>query len=60
MSFVKGLRCRECGEIYHVAPIHVCELCFGPLEVVYDYEKIKKAISKEAIVSRKKGMWRYK
>lgn len=60
MGFVKGLRCRECGEMYPIAPIHVCELCFGPLEVVYDYEKIKKTISKEAITSRKKSMWRYK
>ncbi|MGC8901378.1 MAG: threonine synthase [bacterium] len=60
MSFVKGLRCRECGEVYPVAPIHVCELCFGPLEVVYDYEKMKKVVSKEAIASRKKSMWRYK
>jgi threonine synthase len=60
MGFVKGLRCRECGEVYPVGPIHVCELCFGPLEVVYDYEKIKKVLSKEAISSRKKSMWRYK
>ncbi len=60
MSFVNGLRCRECGEIYPTAPIHVCELCFGPLEVVYDYEKIKKSISREAIASRKKSMWRYR
>ena len=36
-SLVKGLQCRECGKTYDKAPIHVCEFCFGPLEVAYDY-----------------------
>jgi threonine synthase len=31
MSYVKGLRCRECGFEAPVAPLHVCEICFGPL-----------------------------
>ena len=38
MSFVRGLQCRECGEAYPRKPIHICEICFGPLEIVYDYE----------------------
>jgi len=60
MSFVKGLKCRECGEIYPKEALHVCELCFGPLEVIYNYEKIKKSISKNVIAKRKKSMWRYR
>ncbi len=60
MGFVKGLRCRECGEVYPESPVHVCELCFGPLEVVYDYDKIKKILTKDVIAPRSKGMWRYK
>ena len=36
MSHVKGLRCRECGAESPIAPLHVCETCFGPLEVAYD------------------------
>ena len=35
-----GLRCRECGREYAVAPIYTCEWCFGPLEVAYDYDAI--------------------
>ena len=46
MAKVKGLKCRECGKEYPAEPIHVCEFCFGPLEVVYDYEEIKKNISR--------------
>ncbi len=60
MSFVKGLKCRECGREYAVDPIYVCEFCFGPLEVVYDYDGIRKILTKEMIVSRPQNLWRYK
>jgi len=60
MGFVKGLKCRECGREYSVDPIYVCEFCFGPLEVVYDYEGIRSVISREVIESRPQNLWRYK
>ncbi len=60
MSLVKGLECRECHHQYPTSAIHVCEFCFGPLEVIYDYESIKKEISREKILSREANMWRYK
>ncbi|MBI4699179.1 MAG: threonine synthase [Nitrospirae bacterium] len=60
MGFVHGLKCRECGREYPVDPIYVCEFCFGPLEVVYDYEGIKKVLAKERIASRPHNLWRYK
>ena len=60
MGYVSGLKCRECGREYPVDPIYVCEFCFGPLEVVYDYKKIKKVLTKKNIKSREKNLWRYK
>lgn len=60
MSYVVGLKCRECGKEREKAPIHVCELCFGPLEVVYDYEKIGRDLTKEKIQNRAPNMWRYR
>jgi threonine synthase len=60
MSFVKGLQCRECGQDYPKKPLHVCETCFGPLEIVYDYDGIKKTISREKIAAREKNLWRYR
>lgn len=60
MGFVKGLKCRECGEVYPKEPLHVCSFCFGPLEVDYDYDAIKKSLTKEVIASRPHTMWRYK
>ncbi|MBI5573033.1 MAG: threonine synthase [Elusimicrobia bacterium] len=60
MSYVKSLKCRECGRTYPKKPIYVCEWCFGPLEVVYDYKRIKKVLTREKISSREKNLWRYK
>ena len=59
MAKVKGLVCKECGKEYPVEPIHVCEYCFGPLEVVYDYEEIKKKVSRKKIEEGPKSLWRY-
>lgn len=55
-----GLKCRECSRLYPAEAVHVCEFCFGPLEVDYDYKSIKKAISREKVASRPKSMWRFK
>lgn len=60
MSFVLGLRCRECGREYPSEPTHVCEFCFGPLEVRYDYDGIKRVLTREVIESRPATMWRYR
>ncbi|MGE0824144.1 MAG: threonine synthase [Candidatus Binatia bacterium] len=59
MSTITGLTCRECGQEYAVAPLHVCETCFGPLEVGYDYARIRTEISREVIAARPKSLWRY-
>lgn len=59
-SYYHGLKCRECGRTYPKEAIYVCDFCFGPLEVVYDYDAIKSALSREVIESRPKGMWRYR
>ena len=60
MSFVKGLVCRECEREYPAEPLHVCEFCFGALEVVYDYKGLKRALSRKAIEDGPLSIWRYK
>ncbi len=60
MSYVTDLRCRECGQIYPIEPLHVCETCFGPLEVSYDYGRIRGALSRSTIESRPRNLWRYR
>ena len=59
MSFETALRCRECGREYPLDPIFSCEFCFGPLEVAYDYEAIRGAISRESIMAGPATLWRY-
>lgn len=59
MSYVNGLRCRECGHSCEATAQHVCELCFGPLEVDYDFDAIARDISKEKIAERRPSLWRY-
>ena len=60
MSFVVGFECRDCGEKYPQSPRHVCESCFGPLEVQYDVAAIKKSLSREKIAGRERNLWRYR
>jgi threonine synthase len=59
MARILGVLCRECGKTYDIAPVHVCELCFGPLEVQYNYDEIAKTISKTSIADGPISMWRY-
>ena len=59
MSFVLGLRCRECDRKYAADPIFTCEWCFGPLEVEYDYDAIRAATSRERIAAGPLSLWRY-
>ncbi len=59
MTNATNLRCRECGHDYEIAPIYTCEWCFGPLEVVYDYDTIAATISKEKIAAGPESVWRY-
>jgi threonine synthase len=59
MPFAKGLRCRECNREYPADPIHVCEFCFGPLEVVYDYEAMHRNVTRESIERGPESVWRY-
>lgn len=60
MSYVKGLKCRECGREYPANVLFVCEYCFGSIEVAYDYDKIKKVLTRQEIGRRPENMWRYK
>ncbi|MGH2818240.1 MAG: threonine synthase [Actinomycetota bacterium] len=59
MKYVRSLVCKECGREYPVAPQHVCELCFGPLEVAYDYEAIAAEITRDSITQGPQTIWRY-
>jgi threonine synthase len=52
------LVCRECGAQYDIGPSHVCEMCFGPLEIAYD-EDLQRLVTRESIEAGPHTMWRY-
>ena len=54
------LRCRECGKTWGNQPRSICEDCFSPLEVTYDYDSIRPRISRDVFASRAPNMWRYR
>ena len=37
---VQSLKCKECGQEYGLDARYVCEQCFGPLEVAYDFPSV--------------------
>jgi threonine synthase len=58
------LRCRECGRSWGNQPRSICDECFSPLEITYDYDAIRAAIAqgtftRERIAQRSPNMWRY-
>ncbi len=63
------LRCRECGRRWGNQPRSICEECFSPLEIIYDYDWIRYLLGEDAIDSRAAirkrisqrpaNMWRY-
>jgi threonine synthase len=53
-----GLTCRECGASYELGPSHVCELCFGPLEISYDPDAMSR-VTRASIEAGPASMWRY-
>lgn len=56
---VKGLICRECSREYNAQPIYVCEYCFGPLELNYNYAAIAEHTSRDKISRGPLNQWRY-
>jgi len=59
MSFATALRCRECKREFLLEAQYVCDFCFGPLEVAYDYDAMREAVSRDSIERGPTSMWRY-
>jgi threonine synthase len=53
------LRCRECHKSWGNLPKSICEDCFSPLEVFYDYDSIRADFTREKIAQGPPNIWRY-
>ncbi|HLK34320.1 MAG TPA: threonine synthase [Terriglobales bacterium] len=54
------LQCRECRTSVGNRPSAVCEECFSPLEVTYDYDDVRTCLTRTSIAQRAPGIWRYR
>jgi threonine synthase len=52
---IKSLQCRECKKEYPPTFRYVCEECFGPLDVHYDFP----SVNKNTFSNREHTYWRY-
>jgi threonine synthase len=56
---IHSLRCKECSEQYPLDARYVCEHCFGPLEVAYDFGDLEAQETRRRIQAGSAGIWRY-
>src|SRR5262249_9300747 len=54
------LRCRECQSTWGNQPVSFCQNCFAPLEIAYDWERIREEIDRDSIARRPNNLWRYR
>ncbi|MGH2628830.1 MAG: threonine synthase, partial [Anaerolineales bacterium] len=60
VSCLTGLRCHLCGTGFPASALWVCDRCLGPLEVTYDYERVRRLWTRDLIERRPKSLWRYR
>ncbi len=56
---VESLRCKECAQEYPLEARFVCDNCFGPLEVAYDFSGLDAAETRRKIQAGPQTIWRY-
>jgi threonine synthase len=56
---VQALQCKECRETYPLDARYVCDRCFGPLEVAYEYDGLDPDETKRRIQAGPQSIWRY-
>jgi threonine synthase len=56
---VQALQCKECKATYPLEARYVCDQCFGPLEVAYDYSTLDADSVKRRIQAGPQTIWRY-
>ena len=60
MTVFTGLRCAMCKTEFPAEALYVCDQCLGPLEACYDYDAARRTLTRDAIASRPRNLWRYR
>ena len=53
------LKCKECGREYPLTALYVCDECFGPLEVRFDFSRLDAESTRRRIQAGPSTIWRY-
>ena len=56
---LEALKCKECATTYPLEARYVCDECFGPLEVAYDFSDLDAASTRRRIQAGPQSIWRY-
>jgi threonine synthase len=56
---IEALKCKECGASYPLEARYVCDDCFGPLEVAYDFSGLEAEATRRRIQAGPQSIWRY-
>ncbi|HET9938963.1 MAG TPA: threonine synthase [Gaiella sp.] len=54
-----SLSCRVCGTEHPLEANGSCSRCFGPLDPVYDWDDLRRRVTRERIESGPPSIWRY-
>src|SRR3954453_18059449 len=54
-----SLRCRVCEEVTVAEPLDACRRCDGPTDVLYDWDTIRRSVSRATVAAGAASLWRY-
>src|SRR3954451_2972498 len=54
-----SLRCRVCEEVTVAEPLDACRRCDGPTDVLYDWDTIRRSVSRATVAAGPASLWRY-
>ena len=58
-TFCQALSCRVCASEHPLEATGSCSRCFGPLDPVYDWDGLRRTVTRERIASGPASIWRY-
>src|ERR1700704_2004464 len=53
------LRCRVCEEVTVAEPLDACRRCDGPTDMLYDWARIERVVTRASVGAGPASLWRY-
>ena len=54
-----SLSCRACATEHPLEAVGTCSRCFGPLDPVYDWDRLRARVTRERLAAGPQSIWRY-